>query len=178
MANYSRAKILKLLNTCANGGTANVRGKALEELVEYIFAKVAGVELSDKNALDYNHSEELDLAFWNHQQQNGWSFLSNIILVECKNWSNPVGSIEVAWFLNKLARRSLDFGIFVSLKGITGDPEDLSSANSIVADALANRVKLIVITEEDIRPLKNTTELTDLVRLKLSRLHLRRTCTG
>jgi hypothetical protein len=48
-----------------------------------------------KNAF---RTEEIDVAFWNEQEPDGLKAFDETILTECKNWSKPVGSMEVNWF--------------------------------------------------------------------------------
>ncbi|WP_219907806.1 restriction endonuclease [Cereibacter changlensis] len=108
-------------------------------------------------------TEEIDVALFNEDIHS----LPNIILVEAKNWSNRVGSIEVAWLLTKLQNRGLDFGILVTTHGITGDAADLSRAHAQVAAALVQKRRLIVITTAEIQALQDTDALVKLIKTKL-----------
>jgi hypothetical protein len=47
------------------------------------------------------------------------------ILVECKNWSTKVDSMNINWFDHKLQSRGLSLGILIAAQGITGDPRGL-----------------------------------------------------
>ena len=53
-----------------------------------------------------------------------------VLLVECKNWSGPVGYPELAVFQQQTpaARRLL--GVLVAAHGITGKPEELTGTAS------------------------------------------------
>src|SRR5260370_21833573 len=46
--------------------------------------------------------------------------LGTYIPVECKDWSEPVGRKELAWFVNKLLTQECKAGILFSSQGITG----------------------------------------------------------
>jgi len=116
-------------------------------------------------------NEEIDVALFNE----GIVSLPNIILVEAKNWSNRVGSIEVAWFLTKLQNRGLDFGILITTLGITGNANDLNAAHNTVATALAQKRRLIVITTDELLALTDTEELLHLIKTKLCDLAVKGT---
>src|SRR5207248_2605580 len=47
--------------------------------------------------------------------------LGAYMVVECKDWSKPVSSKEVGWFVNKLLTQECKAGILFSSEGITGD---------------------------------------------------------
>jgi hypothetical protein len=150
--------------------TTRAQGQALENLVSYVFVKIPGVSVTRRNALNVFATEEIDVAFWNEKDPEGIPFLPNIILVECKNWGNPVGSSEVSWFDTKLRNRGLSFGVLVALNGITGDAADLTSAHSIIASSLREQRNIVVITSEHIMSLSDTAQLIRLFKEKLCEL--------
>lgn len=92
-------------------------------MICYLFGLVPGVAITHRNDMNPFNTEEIDVALWNEQDAGGLHFLPNVILIESKNWSNPVSSIEVNWFDTKLRNRGLDFGILISPHGITGDAD-------------------------------------------------------
>ena len=100
----------------------------------------------------------------------GVDFLPNIILLEAKNWSSAAGSDEVAWFDTKLRNRGLDFGVFVSLNGITGNANDKNAAHQIIAASLREHRRLVVLTGFDVSTLRTTTALITLIKTKLCEL--------
>jgi len=73
-----------------------------------------------------------------------------IILIECKNWSTPVSSMKIAWFIMKVWGRGQRFGILVAANGITGNARDLNRANQLIARALSQGTSILVITREEI----------------------------
>src|SRR5690606_24841573 len=158
-----------------NAATTTEQGRALEDLVCYVFGLVPGIAITHRNELNVFDTEEIDVALWNDGASDGFDFLPNVILVECKNWSSPVGSGEVAWFISKLRNRGLDFGILVSAKGITGSDADLSAAHSQVSAALIDRRRMIVVTTDEISDLADTDALQILVKKKLCDLAVKGT---
>lgn len=146
------------------------KGKALEDLICYVFDKVPGIAITRRNALNAFGNEEIDVALWNEQDDDGLHFLPNIILIECKNWSKAVGSIEVNWFDSKLRNRGLDFGILISTNGVTGNGADRNAAHDTVAAAPREKRKLIVITTDAIVAMNNTDQLVTLIKESLCEL--------
>jgi len=116
-----------------------------------------------RNALNTFESEEIDVAFWNRMDVGGFYFLPNIILVECKNWSQPVGSEEVSWFDSKLKRRGQPFGMLIAANGITGNSQRIEAAHEIIQVALSEGRPLIVITRAEIENLRVTEELMVMI---------------
>jgi hypothetical protein len=53
---------------------------------------------------------------------------------------------------------------------VTGVPEDLTRAHFEIATALAAGIRVIVLTPADIRNLKDTRQLVDLLKRKLCQL--------
>jgi hypothetical protein len=148
-------------------GTTTEKGKALEDLICYLFGKVPGIEIVRRNVLNQFQTEETDVALWNNKSKEGFQFLPYQILVECKNWSVPVGSNEVSYFVNRLQNRGLDHGILIAVKGITGTNPGVTAAHYEVAMALPRGIRIIVITKDEILAFKDTKEVVRLVKEKL-----------
>lgn len=158
-----------------NGVTTADRGRALEDLICYIFAQVPGIAITRRNELNAFLTEEIDVALWNDGHPDGFFFLPNIILVECKNWSHRVSSAELNWFDSKLRNRGLPFGVLVAAQGITGDAAEITAAHSIVAAALREGRRLVVINGAEILGLGHTGDLVRLVKEKLCDLAVKGT---
>lgn len=167
MAAINQQTIQDFIAVGANAATTTEQGRALEDLVCYLFGLVPGVAITHRNDMNTFNTEEIDVALWNNKDASGFNFLPDIILVECKNWSSAVGSAEVNWFDTKLRNRGLDFGILVATNGITGKANDLTAAHKIVADALRERRRLVVVTTDEIRGLGDTDALATHLKKKL-----------
>ena len=150
---------------------SQARGTLYEDLVCSLFQSVAGITITQRNSFNVRGSQEIDIAFWNDQHPDGFWFLPNVILVECKNWMAPVTSSEVAWFHDKVRKRGLDFGILFAATGVSGDRRSLSDAHDIVARALGDGRRLIVVTSDEIASLSDAPSLVTLMKVKLTRLH-------
>jgi Restriction endonuclease len=170
MAKISKATVSKILKRADAAKTMPAKGKAFEDLACYIFCKIPGITCTKRNTLNPFVSEEIDVGFWNERELSRLGFLPYVILVECKNWSNPVGCPEVDWFISKLRRRSLDFGLLMAANGITGDKTDIQAAQEIVRSALNDGIRIAVITRAEIERLQTSENLVTLVKEKLCEL--------
>jgi len=166
-----QATVQGFVDAGMNGATTAAQGRALEDLICYVFGLVPGITITHRNEMNIFDTEEIDVALFNE----GIVSLPNVILVEAKNWSERVSSIEVAWFLTKLHNRGLDFGILVTTRGITGNAQDLTAAHAIVATALAQKRRLVVITTDELLALADTDELVKLIKTKLCDLAVKGT---
>ena len=119
MAAYAQAAIKNFLKAADQATTRAAQCKAFEDLICYLFDKVAGISITQRNVLNRMESEEIDVALWNDQHPRGFKSLTNMLLVECKNWSAPVGSSEIITFISKLERRGVEYGFFVCVRQTT-----------------------------------------------------------
>jgi hypothetical protein len=170
MARISQRKIGQFLAAGQAAATTGEKGKALEDLICYLFECIPGISVTQRNTLDVFQAEEVDVAFWNDQHHQGIWFLPNLLLVECKNWSVPVSNDEVVFFDEKLRRRGLSFGILVAANGITGDPARRTAAHATIAGALAEQRKLIVLTIDEIKTFTDGKQVIALIKRKLCEL--------
>lgn len=170
-----RATIEAYVEAGTNGATTADQGRALEDLICYVFTQVPGISITRRNEMNVFLTEEIDVALWNDGHADGFFFLPNIILVECKNWSSRVSSAELSWFDAKLRSRGLSFGVLMAANGITGDAADMTAAHSIVASALREGRRLVVIRSDELLELTDSPQLVRLVKEKLCDLAVKGT---
>jgi hypothetical protein len=150
--------------------TVNEKGRALEDLICFLFPHIPGVEIAQRNALNAFLTEEVDVALWNVRHGRGLYFLPHLLLLEAKNWSKPCGSQEVAYFVQRLHHRGCDHGILLAKGGITGVAQDLTQAHFEIATALGDGIRVLVLTPGEIVGLTDTDELVALLKQKLCQL--------
>jgi hypothetical protein len=170
MPNYSIPILTAHFHNCDHGATNQIKGRAFEDLACYLFSTIPGVPITMRNQMNAFNNEEIDVALWNEKSRFGLNFLPNVILVECKNWSRPVSSIEVSWFCQKLASRGQKFGILIANNGITGNPNELTASHNTLAHHLSQERTVIVITRTEINALRNTNDMIKLIKEKICRL--------
>lgn len=95
------------------------------------------------------HSQELDLVLDNECHPDGLDQLAPCIFVEAKNWGTRVGSAEVACLDWKVRLAGESYGILVAAKGVTGRPEDFTSAWRILREAKREGRHLFVMTPKE-----------------------------
>lgn len=95
------------------------RGRVLEDLLLVLLKSIPGFERTEAN--QRSQDEEFDLLVPNESPDPIWQRESQYLLVECKNWSKPVGPEEIDRFYRKLERRHgrCQLGFFVALRGFT-----------------------------------------------------------
>lgn len=171
------ADIQRQLQLCDNATSHYHKGKTLEDLICCLFEAIPGIT-TKRNKKNIFETEEVDICLYNIFSPGGLPSpaFPPWLLIECKNWSQRVSSSEVNWFDTKLRDRGLSPGILIATQGITGDSQRLTDAHFIVAKALSEQRKIIVITREDIEGLTSGSDLVGLLIDKLSNLFLNMTC--
>jgi Restriction endonuclease len=165
-----RQWVAKLLADGDSAATSAARGRALEDLIVYLFELIPGVIVTARNALNAFQAEEIDVAFWNEGDPAGLRLFDPILLVECKNWTTRVGYPELAVFNDKLTSRGRPLGIFVAAAGITGDAAARTAAHEVLGRALQHGREIIVLTRREIESLGDTDDLVLLLKRKRAQL--------
>ncbi len=154
--------------------SSQARGQALESYTSELLSAIPGVTVACTNSFDVFGCQEIDVACENVGVSAGLQGFDRIILVECKNWADAVGSMEVAWFDTKLRVRGRTCGILIALNGITGDQQSLKNAHQILAAALAEKREILVVTVEELSALTDSDEVAELLRRRSLELNLSR----
>ena len=112
-------------------------------------------------------SSEIDILLYNMRHPEGLPFLSDNIMIECKNWHAPVNAATVRVFTSKLRNCRLEFGILVATSGVTGSVDDNTAAFAHIRSEFdRSGLKLLVITRAELEALRTTEELGLLLRHK------------
>jgi hypothetical protein len=153
-------RVRSLLDAAKGGVTADQRGKRYEELLAYVFASVPG-SLVVRDRRSYFGAEQVDLAV-----SNGGAFpgLPGQFLVECKNYSEPVDSKSVGYFLFICISRGAELAVVAAADGLTGDATETSYAHSLALAASSRGCRLVVITTADLLALKSSNDLVKMLR--------------
>lgn len=177
MPRVDRSRVQRYLQRADAAPTTAQKGALLEDLVAYLFGLIPGIRITARNEYSIFDTEEIDIACWNDRASDGLSSVEfpAIILIECKNWSKPVSSLEVAWFIMKVWGRGQRFGILVAVNGITGNAHDLNRAHQLISRALSQGTSILVITRSDILALRDSDDLVRLLQTKLTTLVVHQT---
>jgi hypothetical protein len=131
-------------------------------MLSYLLESVPGCHVQ-RNTLNYYGTEEVDITVANEKADGGLRMLPEIFLVECKNWSDPVDSTTLGYFVNVVVDRGCSLGVLAAASGITGHQEHRSRAYAIGAAALVRGVRILLITAEDLRKLGSPNDLVALL---------------
>ena len=172
-----QGEIRRLLRLCDSATTNYRKGQTFENLICFLFEAVPGIT-TRRNKKNVFETEEVDVFLWNEFFPGGLPSpaFPPWILVECKNWSVKVDSMNVDWFDSKLKRRGLSLGILIAAQGITGNSQSLTDAHYIIAQALPEGRRIIVMTRKDIEDLAGASDLVRVLKEKMSDLLLNMTC--
>lgn len=116
-----RERLRELYDAAESADDSQNKGNLLEEFTELLFNKL----IPDTEVLRVNSetvAEEFDLVLRNDKENEPWTNLSSIIMVECKNWSSSVGASIIHTLNSKadILGSNCSTGILISWNGITG----------------------------------------------------------
>jgi hypothetical protein len=105
-----------LLNATRTARTNDAKGSALEDLAEYIFLCVPGLNTIARNRRTL--TEEIDIGVSN-DAPGFWREIGNPFVVECKNVIAPVDATTIRNFRCKLQTKGLNGGFVVTTSHLT-----------------------------------------------------------
>lgn len=155
-----------------DAGNSDVKGTALEAVVEQTLCLFEGVGLIHRNAEDNAGSLEIDLVLYNNQiPVVGLPFLPTLLVIECKNWASPVNAATVRSFTSKIHSMRQKFGLLVAANGITGNAQDATNAHAHLRDTFKQDGEIVlVLTRDELCAVASTEELGALLRQKYGKL--------
>jgi len=143
---YARIQLIEKWETLLSLPKGDLsKGTKLEEFIASIFHKSFGFEVVAKNLLV--ETQELDIVLKNISKNEFIKSLNSpFILVECKNWTSPVGISEARVFESKYREfgKKVGLGIFVAINGVT------RAFKSHLTNLIRDGVDLIVIDNKAI----------------------------
>lgn len=155
---YDVSELGRLHANCQDRAQSSAAiGKALEDLVQFVFEGIPSVTLYERNVQDEDGSQEVDLLFSHLCHVSGIPIVDIAVMVECKNETARTSSAQVREFGRKLKSRSLSIGVLVTSSGLAGNPG--RNAYAAVRDELDSGQSIIVVRLDEIA----TAESPDLV---------------
>lgn len=143
VVNYDVYPQLKFsLEACALAETSAEKGKSLEILAECFIKLFPKLEVAKRNVKIEN--EELDIVVKNENEKIFWQRLGTPIIIECKNWTKPVGAPEVRNLIQKM--REVKTAFLIAACGITGE----NGAQYEILEARKNMKFILVFDLKDI----------------------------
>jgi hypothetical protein len=150
------AEGLRLVETAS---TNKEKKDSLENFAELLLNTISGLRLVKKNA--ELAAEEIDLLAANNWMA-GWG---DPILVECKNWTKPVGSVEIVSFRHKLKSNQCRTGILIAKNGVTGTIT--SDGTLLIREALqVDGIRLVLLSLDDLKAVNGAPALWALLSVR------------
>jgi len=157
-----------------------LKGKALEELVAYLF-RVSGNIFEVKQNLRTS-TNEIDQVF--QLTQSGNFLMANgiidkrykLFLGECKNYNKAVSVTYVGKFCSLMLSNGVKLGLLFSYHGLSG--QGWSNASGLVKkfylhkENLEDRYCIIDINKDDFIAIKNGNNLLEIISNKMNALQL------
>ena len=135
-----------LLGRTKRAETNDEKKKTLENLSEILFASIKDFTILPSRRTS---KAEIDRIIRNYSNHPLLRNLGLYILIECKNWSEPVGAPILRDFTAKVEDHRCSSGILLSRNGITG--ERIKDAMGEIRDAYKIKgISIIVVTEIDL----------------------------
>ena len=153
-----QAEVKELWHQANTETDKNHKGKLLEDLLVALFKLIPG--LHNASPRRHNQLEEIDVVVRNELDDPFWQKEGSYILVECKNWSKPVGVEQLRSFLWKMTHRHdrCRLGIFVSPQGFTepfeGELRALRSSNQLVITLDKDSLHQLIAADDKSEALK------------------------
>ena len=140
------------------------KGTPFEDFCAYLLSCMPGFEVRRRVRTGDYHFDALI-----RNKANATDFLAdfgNYIISESKNWSNPLGPQEIAYFASKMLFHDIRSGIIFSQKGISGkEGKKNATLTAIKSFYKVGRI-IMIITEEDLKKLIAKESLINILQSK------------
>jgi len=140
-----------LLKKTKSAGTNDEKKKTLETLAETLFDSIKDFTVLPSVRTS---KTEIDRIIRNYSDHPLLRDLGRYILIECKNWADPVGAPVLRDFKAKIEDHRCYTGILLSRSGITG--KGVKDAKGEIRDAYKVKgISILVISESDLDEIAN-----------------------
>ena len=149
-------KLVELVEAVEAATTNESKGKTLESLAKFLFNSVPS--LTCKYANLQTRSSEIDLVVEYDSTTDPiplFDELGRYCLVECKNWSKPVGVGPVRDFMGKLDKCKARLGIIFSKNGVTGVDSGADALREIQSRFDRDGTYLLVFSLDDLKEIRD-----------------------
>lgn len=163
LADYSKA-----LRKADKANSANEKGTSLENIAKLLFESVTCVTVRDTNVVTRSGEIDLIIEYTGSEKLTLFDSYSRFLLIECKNWIDPVPAKEVGHFETKLAKSDVDLGLLFAWSGISGE-DRVEHARRILDTTSGKRPKIIVFDERDLYRIVKGESFYEMIDSKLYR---------
>lgn len=156
--------IKETYNAAKNEANKNKKGKMFENVISDLLELVPGLKKVGKNI--NSGIEEIDLQVQNDSCLGIWKEFDRLIFVECKNWSDRVGSNEIRNFEGKLRNFWLHAGLFIAIKGFTGKNGEKGAIGQNRIRFKQEGFKIILLDGNDLDKILSSRDTSEIVNEK------------
>jgi hypothetical protein len=158
-------KLRKVEKTSITPAESGEKGKALEELVKDLFS--AYKAYFEVRAQVRSRTSALDIHLWFKPGDDPLlKKFGEEIIVECKNWQNPVGKPEINDLAGDMVSRKCKTGILVAREGISGHGLKDAEGQRVIWYHSENNLIILVLTFKDLESIGKGKNLVDLLKDK------------
>jgi hypothetical protein len=165
----TKRKIYEKYMNAKHQSNSNKKGVLFEQVVEEIVNLVPDLKVVESNI--NNGIEEIDLMVRNHNRKRVWADFDGLFFIECKNWSERVGSDDVGNFALKLQNNNINTGILIAIKGITGRGLTEGARGQIKTQLIKKNMKIIVLDGDDLEDIFRCRDVSDKIDEKYIELY-------
>lgn len=146
----------------------NSKGERLEILTRFLGGTIAGARAERSfNALGFSCEHDVVVRLEpGHSLPGG----SSAMLVECKNWLDPLGASGVGYFLARMKFTGIGLGLLVAKSGITDtsslDDAEKNARSFLVGFCQRENIACLVLTRSDLERLIKEASFDQVLREK------------
>ncbi|WP_435097445.1 restriction endonuclease [Halarchaeum sp. P4] len=163
-----------VLHTVENPSSTQEKGESLENLAGLLFDGIDATATTEQNM--FTATSEVDVVA-RHEGVRDYTLFdeySRYILIECKNWSKPVGAKQIRDFKGKLQASGVNLGVFFSQSGVTGGTRGEYALGELDMAFRNEGIAIVVVDANDLEWIRNGNSFYDLLERKLYTLRFRR----
>jgi hypothetical protein len=127
--------------------TAQEKGDTFEDMAELLFGAIPFLRVRERKELTKNSEIDIVVEYTGHSERTIFNNWSDLILVECKNWSGSVGAPQVRDFRGKMKDLKVDLGVLFARNGVSGD--EGSDAQGLIRDTYKGDDVMILVVGDD-----------------------------
>jgi Restriction endonuclease len=166
--NKKKKNLRQIYNRAKIENNSNVKGALLECFTSQLISLVPNLEVIRRN---HNSGiEEVDIEVLNNNGRGIWEEFEPKFFVECKNWKRKVDAPEIRNFEGKLRNYFLHSGIFVAIKGYTGNKREGAVGQSMLRFKQEG-LKVLLMDGKDIEDILHSQDLSVRLNEKWFNLH-------
>jgi hypothetical protein len=163
-----KKKLRQIYNRAMIENNSNVKGALLECFTSQLISLVPELMVIRRN---HNSGiEEVDIEVLNNNSRGIWEEFEPKFFVECKNWKRKVDAPEIRNFEGKLRNYFLHSGVFVAIKGYTGNKREGAVGQNVLRFKQEG-LKILLMDGKDLEDILNSQDLSARLNEKWFNLH-------